>query len=122
MSFWLYTFLCDLIVPVVMILGGRVMKHHPSLKMNKWIGYRTSLSMENEEMWQYAQKYSGQLWWKIGWWMLIPTILLHFPFVSSTRQCIENVSLVIVCIHLIVLLLTVVLTQKALKTKSTHHE
>lgn len=41
---------------VFMIVVGNIM---PKLRMNSWIGFRTSASMKNESVWKKSQRFSG---------------------------------------------------------------
>lgn len=66
MWFWWFLFCCDLLVPVTMIVSGRIMWKHPPKNINGLMGYRTSRSMKNMDTWLFAHDYCGRLWWKIG--------------------------------------------------------
>lgn len=46
MWFWWFMLICDLIVPIVMIIGGRMMWKHCPKSINGIVGYRTNRSME----------------------------------------------------------------------------
>lgn len=45
---------------VVFVLMGMIMYFFPPKKINGWYGYRTGKSMENQEIWDYAQKYGAK--------------------------------------------------------------
>ena len=64
MWFWWFMLICDLIVPIVMIIGGRMMWKHCPKSINGIVGYRTNRSMKNMDTWKFAHKYCGKLWWK----------------------------------------------------------
>ena len=51
------------IVPCVMFFCGCMM-YRMWLKPNNFAGYRTGMSMRNEDTWQFANRYSGLLWMK----------------------------------------------------------
>lgn len=67
MWFWWFMLCCDLIIPVLMIVIGRLMWKRPPQRINSLIGYRTSRSMKNMDTWLFAHHYSGKLWWRTGW-------------------------------------------------------
>ena len=51
MWFWWFMFICDLIIPVVMVIGGRMMWKHCPKHINGMSGYRTTRSMKNMDTW-----------------------------------------------------------------------
>ena len=53
---------CDLIVPIVMIIGGRMMWKHCPKSINGIVGYRTHRSTKNMDTWKFAHEYCGKLW------------------------------------------------------------
>ena len=54
--------ICDLIIPIVMIIGGRMMWKHCPKHINGIVGYRTTRSMKNMDTWKFAHDYCGKLW------------------------------------------------------------
>lgn len=87
MWFWWFILVCDLLVPFTMLIAGRMMWKHCPKHINGVVGYRTRRSMKNIETWKFAHDYCGQLWWKIGLWMIIPSVLVHVPFYHSDEGC-----------------------------------
>lgn len=54
-------FICNLLIPVVVIVTGRIMwKHYPK-NINGLVGYRTTRSMKNMDTWRFANEYCGRL-------------------------------------------------------------
>jgi uncharacterized membrane protein len=47
------------VVAVIFILSGFILKKFPPKKINGFIGYRSTLSMKNQETWDAAQQYGG---------------------------------------------------------------
>ena len=80
MCFWLFMLICDLLVPIIMIVGGRIMWKHCPKHINGIYGYRTTRSMKNMDTWKFAHDYCGKLWWKIGWIISVPSLLIPIPF------------------------------------------
>ena len=115
MWFWWFMFICDLLVPVVMILCGRMMWKHSPKKINSLFGYRTSRSMKNLDTWIFAQKHFGKLWWKIGWIIFIPSILVHIPFYGASDDMIGIVGLILVTVQTIIIIVSIIPTERALK-------
>ena len=117
MGFWWYLFACNLLIPVVMIVAGRWMWRHGPKKRNCFRGYRTRRSMKNAETWTFAQVYCGRLWWRLGWLLVIPTVLAQLPFRKREAAVVETCSVVLVSIQLVLLVLTIFPTERALKKK-----
>lgn len=46
MWFWWFILICDCIIPVLMIIAGRMMWKHCPKKINGIVGYRTKMSMK----------------------------------------------------------------------------
>lgn len=115
--FWWFILFSDLLIPILMIISGRMMWRHCPKEINHMIGYRTSRSMKNIDTWKYANEYMGKLWWKIGWIILIPSIIIHIPFYNASDNCIGNVGLVIIIIQVIIMLFPIFLTERSLKEK-----
>lgn len=119
MWFWWFMFCCDLLIPVLMIIIGRIMqKHHPQ-KINSLIGYRTSRSMKNMDTWIFAHNYSGKLWWRIGWVILFPSIIIHIPFYGVSDDIIGIVGLILATVQIIILICSIFPTERALKRTFT---
>ena len=108
-------FLCNLLIPVVVIVTGRIMwKHYPK-NINGLVGYRTTLSMKNMDTWRFANEHCGRLWWKIGWIMIIPSALIHIPLYHSVENTIGIAGLILVAIQCFIMVASIYPTEKALK-------
>lgn len=119
MWFWWFMFLVDLLIPALMIIGGRMMWMHTPKNINGIIGYRTTRSMKNMDTWRFAHDYCGRLWWKIGWGILLPSVIVHVPFYGSPENTVGAVGGVLCTIQCIVLIVPIVLTENALKKNFT---
>lgn len=119
MWFWWFMFVCDLIIPAFMIGLGRMMWKCPPKSINRMIGYRTTLSMRNLDTWKFAHDYCGQLWWKIGWIMLIPSAIVHLPFYNGSENTIGIISGILCIIQCIILAVSIFPTEQALKRNFT---
>lgn len=115
MWFWWFMFVCNLIIPVTLIIAGRRMWKHCPQKINSIYGYRTERSMKNMDTWKFAHDYCGRLWWKMGFIMLIPSVLIQIPFFYSNEAVIGIVGAILCTIQVVVLIVSVVATEAALK-------
>lgn len=120
MWFWWFMFGCDLLIPILMIICGRMMWKHSPGSINGIIGYRTSRSMKNMDTWKFAHDYCGRLWWKIGWAMLIPSVAIHFPLYNSSENTIGVAGGTLCTIQCIVMVVPVFFTERALKKNFTN--
>lgn len=116
MWFWWFMFGCNTLYSLTMILGGWYMwKHYPK-KINSIAGYRTKRSQLNMDTWKFANENCGKRWWIIGWIMLVPTILVQIPFYGKSDDTIGWVGLGICIIECTILLISIIPTEKALKS------
>ena len=115
MWFWWFMFICNLIIPILFIVVGWMMWKHCPKKINGIVGYRTKRSMQNLDTWKFAHNYCGQLWWKLGWIILIPTIVVQIPFYRSNTNTIGIVGGIVVFIQCLLLISSIIPTEKALK-------
>ena len=55
MWFWWFMLICDLIIPIAMVICGRMMWKHCPKHMNSMSGYRTTRSMKKMDTWKFAK-------------------------------------------------------------------
>lgn len=128
MMMWIGLLICNLIVPVTMILFGKVMIKYPPKKINGIYGYRTRRSMKNQETWDFAHAYCGKLWWKLGWIMFLAVaiVMLGILWSSSSSEVIVSQmhykeklitysTLIIEILEVIVLVASIIPVEKALR-------
>ena len=113
MWFWRFMLICDLIIPIVMIIGGRMMWKHCPKRINGIVGYRTTRSMKNMDTWKFSHDYCGKLWWKIGWLMIMPSVVIHLLVCNSNENTIGIVGGILVTIQCIILVVSIYPTEKA---------
>ena len=117
--YWWFLFVCDLIIPILMIISGWMLWKHSPRNINGIIGYRTTRSMKNMDTWKFAHEYCGRLWWRIGWIILLPSLVIHFPFYHASNDRISVVSGVLCTIQCVVLIVSIFPTEAALKRTFT---
>ncbi|WP_077074620.1 SdpI family protein [Aedoeadaptatus urinae] len=54
------------LIPGIMVFFGRLMGDHPPKTINGAYGYRTSMSMKNQDTWDYAQAAFAERWRRWG--------------------------------------------------------
>ena len=113
--FWLFMLCMDLLIPAVMIGCGRMFLKRPPKNINATFGYRTTISMKNQDTWDFAQECCGKLWYRCGLVML-PVSVAPLLFVFGRDiGVIGNLGLVIAAVQVAVMLGTIFPVEKALK-------
>ena len=119
MWLWWFWLICDLFIPLVMIVVGRMTWKHCPKNINSLIGYRTTRSMKNMDTWKFAHEYCGKLWWKLGWLIMILTALMYIPLYQGNDNIIGIAGVVLITIQCTVLIISIYPTEKALKEHFT---
>lgn len=92
-EFW-FLFICNMLVPVTMLVLGYLFKgiHFPK-DVNALCGYRTSMSMKNEKTWKFANAYweksAGGL---AGVWLWSQPLRLYFLISQEKRYLMRHRS------------------------------
>ena len=115
MWLWWFWLICDLFIPLVMIVVGRMTWKHCPKNINSLIGYRTTRSMKNMDTWKFAHEYCGKLWWKLGWLIMILTALMYIPLYQGNDNMVGIAGNVLITIQCTVLIISIYPTEKALK-------
>ena len=115
MGFWFFILFMVLIFPAIMIgFGKYFLKKAPS-EINYIFGYRTAMSMKNEQTWEFAHKYCGRLWLIIGLILLPLAILVMLLVIGKSKDTIGTVGEVLCIVQLIPLVASIIPTEIALK-------
>lgn len=117
MGFWVFMTGCNLILPVLMVVIGKVFVKNPPRKINRVYGYRTHRSMKNQDTWNFAHLYCGKLWWKAGWVMLLLSVVSMLPVVGKSDDIIGGAGAVVECVECAVLFVTIFFVERALGKK-----
>lgn len=115
MKFFVFMLVCDCIIPVMMIILGMVMWKKIPKNINAVYGYRTPMSMKNMDTWKFAHEMAGKIWVKTGSILLIPSLLIHIPFLKSDASTIGNLGLIICFVQVAVLVISIMPVEKKLK-------
>mgnify|MGYP003304801372 CR=1 FL=1 len=108
---------CDLIIPIVMIIAGWFMYKKTPKNVNHVIGYRTPMSMKNQDTWDFANAYCGKLWIKVGTVLSVVSFASHLPFYNFGEDALSIVIIVVEFIQIIVLVGTIAPVESQLKKK-----
>ena len=117
MGFWIFLTICNLLIPVLMIVLGKVFIKNPPKTINGIYGYRTPRSKKNQDTWNFAQLYCGQLWRKIGCVMLPLAVIGMLPAVKKNDAIVGAVGTVVIIAECIALVVTILFVERALAKK-----
>lgn len=115
MWFYITMFICNILIPLIMLIVGYCMYKNPPKDINAIIGYRTSMSKKNKDTWMFAHNYCGRLWVKLGIASLIPSIIVQIPFMHSSENAIGNMTLILEAVQVVILVGSIMPVEKALK-------
>ena len=112
---WLIILLTDLLVHIIILICGIASWKYPPKQINSLLGYRTKRSMQNQETWNFANTYCGQLFVKYGIGMSILMVIVHIPLIHCDATNLEYFSLICMLIQVIALFIPIYLTEKELQ-------
>jgi putative membrane protein len=109
----------NLLTPLVMIIYGRIFeKKPPKIARSKFaFGYRTVMSMRNEETWEYAHRFFGKLWFRFGIAVGLISIIVLFFFIGKDKDTVGFAGMIICYVQLVAMLLPVIPTELALRRR-----
>lgn len=111
---WLAWLSMDLFLPALMIGLGVYISKHPPGKINGFYGYRTSMSMKNQDTWDFAQRHSASVLRKWGMWSLL-TLVPMGVVIGCSLEVMATVSCIVLVAQIVVLLCSICPTERALK-------
>lgn len=114
MGFWIFMLAMGLLFSVVMILFGTMFMKSAPKKIDYIFGYRTDMSMKNRDTWEFAHKYIGKLWFRLGL-LLIPITVIPMLFViGNSENVVATVGLIVSFVNTVTLIIPIFFTEKAL--------
>ena len=115
MAFHIFMLVCNLLVPIAMLVFGLVFEKRPPKKINYVYGYRTTRSMKNQDTWQFAHRFCGRLWKRLGCIALLITLLFTIFTWNFDEEALGYTSLALLFLQVILLFASIFPTEKALK-------
>lgn len=110
-----FIFVCSLSVPLIMLFFGIIFRKHGPKKINGIYGYRTEMSMKNKETWEFAHRYCGVLWIRLGFIMLIVSTIITLISFRYDDNIQGIIVLILMTIQTIILIISIFLVEKELK-------
>lgn len=115
MGFWIYMLAMDLLIPLIMTGFGWYFSGRAPRKINPVFGYRTAMSMKNQDTWEFAHRNSGRIW-KICGLVLLPVTVVPMLFViGGDEGTVGTVGGIVCGVQLAVLIGSIFPTERALR-------
>ena len=115
MGFWIFMLIVVLLIPLTMLIFGRLLFRRTPKEINYVYGYRTKRSMRNEETWKFANQYLGKLWYRYGL-LSVPLSVIAIALVfGKGTETVGTVGGTITMIQMIPLVGAIIPTEIALK-------
>ena len=115
MGIWLMMLGFNLLIPAIMLGTGKLMQRNTPKDINWIIGYRSAMSMKNEDTWAFAHKVAGAFSWKWGWVTLVVTIIVMLLLIGQSVELVSSAGCILMFLQLIPVLAVIPHTEKALR-------
>ena len=111
----IFSFTCNLIIPVIMLLFGVKFRKQGPKSINGLYGYRTTMSMKNKDTWAFAHRCCGRLWIKLGTILLLLSIIASLIALAIRVDSLGILGVLLVTVQMVVLIASIFSVEKALK-------
>lgn len=115
MWFWIFMLIMNLLIPAMMLGFGWIFLHKPPATINMAYGYRTTMSMKNQDTWNFAHQYAGKLWLRWGKWLMALSIVVMLLLFGRDEDTVGGIGGVLCLIQCVPLVYVMVPTERALK-------
>ena len=115
MGIWFMLLGFNLLIPAIMLGSGKLFSKNAPKDINWIIGYRTTMSMKNEDTWAFAHKVAGAFWWKWGWVALVVTTITMLVLIGQSVELVSSAGCILMFLQLIPLIAVIPHTEKALR-------
>lgn len=116
MFYWWFMFISVMLIPAILFLFGKFFSKDVPMGINSFCGYRTKRSMKNENTWVFANKYWGALAAKLAVLSAALTARAMALVYNGDEGAVTTVASIAAAIQVVLLIVSVILTEKALKT------
>lgn len=115
MGFWIFMFIVTLLIPVMMIVFGLIFLKNPPKEINWAYGYRTSMSMKNQDTWDFAHQYVGKIWFKWGIGVAVISVVVMLFVIGKDTDTVGWVGGGLAMVQILPLMGAIIPTEMALK-------
>ena len=111
----LFNLIMTMLIPLIMVVCGWLFMHGIPKDRNSLFGYRTAMSVKNDDTWRFAHEYCGRLWLIIGLVLLAVTTVFMVLSMNMDPERVAFISGILMMIYVVPLLATVAATESAMK-------
>ena len=115
MGIWFMMLGFNLLIPAIMLGSGKLFSKNSPKDINWIIGYRTTMSMKNEDTWAFAHKVAGAFWWKWGWVALVITVVGMLLLLGRSVELVSTAGCILMFAQLIPVIAVIPHTERALR-------
>lgn len=115
MGFWIFMTIMNLLIPLMMTGFGKLFLKNAPKEINAVFGYRTTMSMKNQDTWKFAHQYCGKLWYVGGKILLVITVVVMLALIGKNEDTVGTVSEALLFLQMIPLIGSIIPTEKALR-------
>ena len=113
--FWLFMLGVNLLTPLIMIVFGGYFEKKAPKNIQSIFGYRTTLSMKNQDTWQFAHHHCGRVWKKLGWITLAVSLAVLLCVWNQDLGTIGTVGAAVCLLQVVLLFCSIIPTERALR-------
>ncbi len=121
MGLWIFMLAMSLLIPTIMFGYGWYFTKKAPKEINPIFGYRTTMSMKNQDTWEFAHKYCGRIWRVCGAVLLPVTVVSMLLTLGKSEDCIGTVGSSVCLLQLAPLIGSIVPIEVALR-KTFHKD
>ena len=114
MGNWFMLLGFNLLIPAIMLGAGKLFLKKAPKDINWIFGYRTTMSMKNEDTWAFAHKVAGAFWLKWGWITLAITVVGMLLLLGRSVELVSTAGCVLLFLQLVPVIAVIPHTEKAL--------
>lgn len=115
MGYWVFMLVMVLIVPITMIVFGRLFSNKAPKDINYIFGYRTKRSMMNKDTWKFAHAFIGKLWFICGLILMPISVAIMVFVLGKGTDTMGTVGAILTVVQMITMIGTIIPTEYALK-------
>ncbi|MBE0700979.1 MAG: SdpI family protein [Acholeplasmataceae bacterium] len=113
-DFWMIMLLMNLLIPATMLVFGVLFKKKTP-KKRVFFGYRTKQSMKNDDTWAFAHHYLGQIWTRLGTFVLIMSLMIMVLLYNEELNTVALYALMLTSVQLGMMMIPVFITERKLR-------
>lgn len=112
---WILNLIVSMLIPIFMIIYSNIYRNKAPKDINGTNGYKTAMSRLNRDTWEFANHYYNNLMRVAGWVLLIVSLVAMLFVRGKNEEIINNSGLILLVVQIIVILVCVIPTEKALR-------